>query len=153
MCSGCSGYFEEDGEDRDPGGDRVPEREASRPGGFAIGRYGPWEARNDPARGATEEECEYEVLVGTDFIVERRTIRANCCVVSPQGVPEGVESREEIAGNPGNYEHSLLASANSYRTRSQFELQRPAGRGGDGRCLIWWGLAGATVLGLWLAVG
>jgi hypothetical protein len=153
MCSGCSGYFEEDGEDRDPGDDRMPEREASWPGGFAIKRYGPWEARNDLARGAVGEGCEYEVLVGADFIVERHTIRAKCGVVSPQGVPEGVESREETAGNPGNYEHSLLASANSYRTRSQIELQRPVVSGGDGRCLIWWGLAGVTVLGLWLAVG
>ena len=152
MCSGCSGYFEGDGEDGDPDDDWVPEREASWPGGLAIGRYGLWEVRNDPAKGATGDGDDYEVLVSADFIVERRTIRSNRCAVNSPGAPEGVGSRQE---NRRNCEHSLLASANSYRTRSQCELKRPAGSGADGRCFMLWGLAGATVLGLalWLAVG
>jgi len=152
MCSGCSDYFEGDSEDGDPDDDRVPEREASWPGGLAMGRYGLGEVRNDLAKGATGDGDDYEVLVSADFIVERRTIRSNRRAVSSPGAPEGVGSRQE---KRGNCEHSLLASANSYRTRSQFELKRPEGSVAGGRCLMLWGLAGATVLGLalWLTVG
>jgi len=152
MCSGCSGYFQGDGEDRDPGDDSAPEREANWPGGFATGWDGLREARPEPVRTAPGEEDEYEILVSGACIIERRTIRAKCCVLSQQGVPEGVRSWQETQGKR---ERSLSGSANSYQTRSQFELARLSGSGADGRCLMLWGLAAATALGLalWLAVG
>jgi hypothetical protein len=151
MCSGCSGYFEGDGGDEGSDDDRVPELESSRAGGFSMERHELWEERNDLARSVGGDKDDYEVLVSADFIVERRTIRANCCAVSPEGAPERLGSRRRDFGD----EHSLLASANFYRTCGQFESKRPTEGGTDGRCLMLWGLAGAAVFGLamWLTVG
>jgi len=151
MCSGCSGYFEGDGEDPDPGDDWAPEREEKWPGGFATGRDGPWEARPEPVRTAPGEEDEYEILVSAARIIERRTIRANCRAVNQQGVPEGMEIWQE---SQRERERSLAGSAKRYQTRTHFGSEPRAGSGAVGTCLMLWGLAGATVLGLalWLAV-
>jgi hypothetical protein len=152
MCSGCSGYFEGDGEDRDPGDDWAPEREARWPGDFAAGRDGLWEVHHKPVRTAPGEEDEYEILVSAACIIERRTIRANCCIVSQQAVPEGMDIWQ---GSQRERKRSMAGSAKRYQTGIQFGSERRTGSSAVGMCLMLWGLAGATALGLalWLAGG
>lgn len=164
MCSGCSGYYEGDCDDPDAddpnavrgaerdGRWRATEREARWFGDAATGRDEAWEAGSEMARSATGGLDDYEVLVSAECIIERRRIRSNCHRISKQEAPEGMEIWQESQREP---ERSLAGSANYYQTRWQFGLERPAGSGSVGRCLMWWGLAGATALGLvlWLAVG
>ena len=165
MCSGCSGYYEGDDGDQDAGDDahsegagrqevRWPAQEHEsrwRRGDAASGRGGTWEARSELGRGAAGNGDDYEISVSAECIIERHTIRVNRHAASQRTVEEREGSWEE---SQRERERSLSVSANSYQTRRQLGLERATGGGADCRCLMLWGLAGATALGLalWLAI-
>ena len=167
MCSGCSDYYQGEGDDPETGepfsarGEKQQDRPASEheakwPGGDATERAALRETGSPPdggraGRGAGEWE-DYEVLVSAYCIIERRIIPVNCCAISPQGASEemGVwrESQRER-------ERSRASSANSYQTRGQLESELRAGSAAACICFMLCGLAGALAMGLviWLAVG
>ena len=150
MCSGCSDYFEGDGEDQTDSA--LPEREAESPERFAAGRVGGWQARSGAAKGTMRDGDDYEVLVSAECIIERHTIRANCCALNQQEATEATEIWQE---SQPERTRSLAGTAKYYRTRGRFQSEHRPGRGTGDRCLMLWGLAGATalVLALWLAIG
>jgi hypothetical protein len=168
MCSGCSDYYQGEGDDPETGepfsarrerqeeGRPASEPEAKWPGGDATERAALREMGSSPdggraGRGAEEWE-DYEVLVSAYCIIERRRIPANCCAISAQEASEKLGVWQETQRER---ERSRASSANSYQTRGQFASELPDRNGTACMFFMLWGLAGAMAMGLviWLAVG
>lgn len=148
MCSGCSGYFEDD-EGREQG-DNLSDEQVEALGLFETNGNRPWEEQFGRAMKTGQGVEEYEVLVSAERIIERRTIRANGFFISGE---EPVDVMGTWKRSLRGYERLGTASAKHYQTQ---DLVGPPPCDGDSascRCFIWWLLAGATlgVLTIWLA--
>jgi hypothetical protein len=103
--------------------------------------------------GALSEEADsdYQVVVTADRIIERRTIRANCCTCNEEGVATDREAWQE---SRRERQHSRAVSARFYQTCKKSDSQ--GGRSGQAfpTRLMMCGLAGAAglAMALWLAL-
>ena len=91
MCSGCSGDFEGEGDDQGFGGNEPLEHEAERPDGILreAGVAG-WTRSGLPNTRAGVDD--YEVLVSSEQIVERRTIPANYPAINREAAKQTTET-------------------------------------------------------------
>ena len=151
MCSGCSGYFEGDSEDRelDDQSSLNPEAYDSESPPFLARAAGDWEGYGSLANGPGGCEDDYEVLVGTDRIVERRTIRAKASALSAIGTFTASEIWQKSLRE---HERSLATNANTYRTHGESRWECNCRSNTHWMCLLLWGLGVGTavVLALWL---
>jgi hypothetical protein len=153
MCSGCSGPFE-DGEDREPGEGELAEGEAGAWGWSVRERSRSWEEGPDATLRPARNADDYEVLVSAEQIVERRVVRAKCCVVSGEETPEAIRQCDESwDGSLRERQRSRVASARDYRTFAVLDGGADNRNEGVRNLLIQICLAAVPVaaLALWLA--
>lgn len=165
MCSGCSGPYEGDCDDQNAGPDFCggagemhegpwpsAEREAKWPRSSDPGRNGCYESRSGAQESKSgEEEDDYQVWVSAERIIERRTIRANCCFCKQSGAVVEMEIWPESGLAR---KHSEDLSAKCYQTQRKSRREPRAGSGIGPTRLVIWVLAGAMgfALALWLAL-
>ena len=127
------------------------EREAKWSRSSDPGRSGCYESRSGMEESKPGEEDDYEVWVSAERIIERRTIRANCCVHKQSGAAVEMRSWQE---SRLAREHSEDMSAKSYQTRRESRMEPRAGSGIGPTHLVIWGLASAMgfALALWLVL-
>jgi hypothetical protein len=134
MCSGCSDYYEDDGNVDELGSEPQIERESG------VERFG--------STVGDSEDCE--VLVSEYRIVEQRIIAANPRVLSTERATNEQPSWQENQHKRQHFEHE---NAKSYRTGRSSDAPHGETHRSASKCFALWGLAGAmaAALACWLA--